>query len=268
VDSNSDIALMKEIFFVSDIHAGIHRDSQDAAKLKDFQKLLGRASEEASELILLGDIFDFWYEWKHVIPAKLFPWLAALKQVTSTGLAVSIYPGNHDFRLVGFLESEIGLKVRPELDRRQLLGSKFVLHHGDGLDPKEWPYLLMKRILRSSIADKLFSLLHSDLGMWLAHQASKQDKMMRWSPMEVADSLERSLKVLLTKEDEFMVQGHVHQACRLLFSECKVTTLPAFTLPSRGFVRFDGCQMHFDFLRPEADGSQVINLKNIGDTHV
>ena len=275
-DGNSDLSVMKPIFFVSDIHAGIHQDQNDRSKLEDFKVLLERSLAEASELVLLGDIFDFWYEWKHVIPAHLFPWLDALKGATTRGLTISIFPGNHDFRLGRFLEQEIGLQICPELQRRDINGRSFLLHHGDGLDPKEYSYRLLKRLIRNPISYGLFNLLHPDLGMRLAHSASKSEKHMTWSPEEIAGSLQRGLPLLLQQKTDWVVLGHVHVPSRSSFGTTygttygttEVATLPAFTMPARGYAVFDGESLDFVFQEPEKSGSEIFQLEKLGDNNV
>jgi UDP-2,3-diacylglucosamine hydrolase len=118
---------MKPVYLISDVHAGIRGDGLDAAKLEAFALVLEKARREASEVVLLGDIFDFWFEWKDVIPSRHLPWLNVLKNVADSGLPMSIFPGNHDFKLGGVLESTIGLRLPGDLERREVLGSQVLL---------------------------------------------------------------------------------------------------------------------------------------------
>ena len=264
VEGYSDLSLMKPIFIVSDIHAGIFQDANDASKLEDFKALLEHAQSEASELIMLGDSFDFWYEWKHVIPSQLFPWLSVLKSAVTNGLRVSIFPGNHDFRLGSFLSDKIGLIVCPEVVRREMFEKQVLMHHGDGLDPAEWPYRIMKRMIRNSISYRLFILLHPDVGMRLAFSASKNEKHVTWEPEEVVDTLSRALPPLLQQEQtDWVVFGHVHVPSLSSVGTTQVATLPAFTMPSRGYAVFNEEGMRFVFQRPEETGSEVFHLDKL-----
>lgn len=243
---------MKPVYLISDVHAGIRGDGLDAAKLEAFAHVLERASSEASEVVLLGDIFDFWFEWKDVIPSRHLPWLQVLKNAADRGLPMSIFPGNHDFKLGGVLESTVGLRLPGDLERRSILGSQVLLHHGDGLDPEEKGYLFLKSVLRSRWAQWAFGLLHPDLGMRLADWAGAGDRDHVWGREELVAYLGRALPLVLQPGDEHMIMGHVHVAGAFSHGSSRVWTLPPFCHESRGYGIFDGSQLHFAYLEPSS----------------
>jgi UDP-2,3-diacylglucosamine hydrolase len=240
---------MKPVYFISDIHAGILGDQDDESKLADFRQLAAVIKNEASELILLGDIFDFWFQWKEVVPARHFGWLYEFHDLVRSGIPVHIFPGNHDFRLAGFLEDKCGLQVQPHLLRREMLGKKIVLTHGDGLDPKDRGYRLLKAVIQNNLSYKLFSYLHPNVGMKIADWASDGDRTAIWENEELMEYLARSLPGLIEKGDDFLVMGHVHYASESDFENCKVYSLPPFTASKRGHGVFDGEKLRFEFLR-------------------
>ncbi len=242
---------MRPLFLISDIHAGIRHDADDPARLADFVQVLERARAEASELCILGDLFDFWFEWREVLPSRHLPWLAALLRAVEGGLAISILPGNHDFRLGGLLESRLGLRHPGDWERRMALGGQIVLHHGDGLDPAERGYRLMRRIFRSDWAQWGFRWLHPDLGMRVADWAGAGDRTHIWSRSELTAYLKRGLPLLLQPEDRLLAMGHVHMAARFQWDSTLVCTLPPFIHKSRGFCIWDGQALSFEYLRPE-----------------
>jgi len=241
----------KPVYLVSDVHAGIHRDPDEDAKLADFRALVDEAVAGGRELVLLGDFFDFWFEWGEAVPKRHFGWLETLRDAVRAGLPLSLLPGNHDFRLAGFLEREIGLRLPGERERRLLGGRRALLHHGDGLDPGERGYRLLRSVLHSRLAQRLFGWLHPDLGMRLADRMGAGDRERTWNAAELAAYLRRALPGLVGADDELAVLGHVHVASRGNWRGCDVRTLPPFVHPSRGYgVLADG-ELRFAWRRPE-----------------
>jgi UDP-2,3-diacylglucosamine hydrolase len=248
---------MGPVFLVSDIHAGIRGDADDAPRLEDFRRVLERARAEGSELLILGDLFDFWFQWGQVIPSRHLPWLEALGQATRGGLAVSLFPGNHDFCLGGLLQSQVGLRLPGDGQRRDLLGARALLHHGDGLDPGETGYLLMRRVFRSRWAQRAFRWLHPDLGMLLADWMGAGDRLRTWSRDELCAYLRRALPDTLEEGDELLVMGHVHVAGRFTWRGARVFSLPPFVHASRGYATWDGRELTFRYLRPELAAAPI-----------
>jgi len=247
---------MKPVFLVSDIHAGTWEDAGEPAKLHDFRRLLEHARREASELVLLGDVFDFWFEWRHVIPKRHFPWLNALNELSRAGIPVHIFPGNHDFRLEGFLEESCGLVVHGERQRREMLGRRVLLHHGDGIDPWERWYRLVRRLMRNRLAYSLCSWLHPDLGMRIADRASIGGDTCHWTEQEQRAYLLRALPGILQPGDEFFLMGHLHRACQVDHEGCRVVVLPPFLEASRGYAVFDGDTIKFQEMNPSSESSK------------
>lgn len=239
---------MKPVYFISDIHAGIRGDGLDASKREAFALVLEKARREAGELILLGDVFDFWFQWREVVPTRHLPWLRLLAETTESGLPVSLFPGNHDFMLEGMLESQIGLRLPGEMERRELLGSQVLLHHGDGLDARDKGYLLLRSTLRSRWAQSAFRWLHPDLGMRVADRMGAGDRDHTWNREELLDYLGRALPAVLEPADEHLMMGHVHVAGAFRWKDCRVWTLPPFAHPARGYGVFDGGLLRFEYL--------------------
>lgn len=242
---------MGPLFLISDLHAGIRHDADDPARLADFLVVLEEARAAQGELCILGDLFDFWFEWREVVPSRHLPWLEALGRAVRGGLPVSVLPGNHDFRLGGMLESRLGLRHPGDWERRRVLDSQIVLHHGDGLDPAERGYRLMRRIFRSNWAQWAFRWLHPDLGMRLADWMGDGDRERVWSQRRLSTYLRRALPLLLEEGDDLLVMGHVHVPGRFQWGRCLVCTLPPFVHPSRGYARWDGRELSLHYLRPD-----------------
>lgn len=247
----------KPVYLISDVHAGIRHDAGDAAKHADFHALVAEAIERGRELVLLGDVFDFWYEWHEVVPKRHFPWLETLHGAVRAGLPVSLFPGNHDFRLQGFLESTLGIRLPGEMERRVLGGRRAVLHHGDGLDQGEIGYRLLRATLRHPIAQRLFGWLHPDWGMRLADRMGAGDRDHTWNADELGAYLRRALPGLLRPDDELAVFGHVHVAARGRWGDCEIRTLPPFQHPARGHGILERGEFRAAWLHPELAQAEV-----------
>lgn len=239
------------LFFMADSHAGVRGDPAEAAKLQAFAGLLEQVATARGELWILGDLFDFWFEWKHVIPKRGFRWLSLLRNCVDSGSAVHILPGNHDFRLRGFLESEVGLVVHDEPARRHLPGMAVVMHHGDGLDPAEKGYRLLRALIRNPVAYALFTALHPDWGMGLADRSGSRDRNHRWSEQHIVDYLARAAEAVLQPGDGLFLLGHAHRCVLCPVAGVPCVVLPPFLHPSRGYLKLQGGLLTEHHLFPE-----------------
>jgi UDP-2,3-diacylglucosamine hydrolase len=160
------------VYFFSDAHlglAGADVEAEREARLHDFlTSLVGRASA----VYIVGDLFDFWFEYRTAIPRRHFRTLAVLARLREAGIAITYLNGNHDFWLGPFLREDMGLDVRDGAVPLELQGRRIWLHHGDGLIGGDLGYRVLKRILRHPWSIALYGLLHPDLGIPLARRVS------------------------------------------------------------------------------------------------
>jgi len=160
------------VYFLSDAHIGavLVPDPQDQkVKLDRFFRIV---EEKGKSLVIVGDLFDFWYEWAHVIPKNPFAVLCRLRGLAERGIEVHYLAGNHDFRLHGFLESEIGMRVHLNSLSADIGGQSVFVFHGDGILQRDHGYRLVKRILRNRVTQRIFLWLHPDVSMALARGTS------------------------------------------------------------------------------------------------
>jgi len=163
---------MVKAFFISDLHLGAEDGADEIRKRELVHRFLQMVRQEATHLFLVGDFFDFWFEYRTVIPKTHFHILNDLAEVRRAGVTIHYLAGNHDFALGQFFERELHIHTWPDEMTIELAGKKFYLFHGDGLAKKDGGYRLLKRILRSRLNQKFFRLLHPDFGIKLAHLAS------------------------------------------------------------------------------------------------
>jgi UDP-2,3-diacylglucosamine hydrolase len=201
------------VYFFADAHLGTDSRAREAARearLHDFlTSLVGRASA----LYIVGDLFDFWFEYRTAIPRRHFGTLAALRRLREAGVAITYLNGNHDFWLGPFLRDDLGVVTHDGALALSLMGHRIWLHHGDGLGGGDLGYRLLKRVLRSPTSIALYGLLHPDLGIPLAHVISRWSRHSRGDRPLDGDRVWREIAAPRFAEgfDTVMI-GHFHHA--------------------------------------------------------
>ncbi len=163
-------------WFVSDVHLGGSSESGEAVKRERLLALLDRVEREGGALFILGDLFDFWFEYRTVIPRTAFGVLARLDQLARGGTPVRYLGGNHDFWMCDFLRRETAVEVLPDGVLLECQDRRARLFHGDGLGPGDTGYKLLKRVLRNPVAIRLYRWIHPDLGIPLALGSSNASR--------------------------------------------------------------------------------------------
>jgi UDP-2,3-diacylglucosamine hydrolase len=184
---------------------------------------LNSIQTDCQELFLLGDIFDFWFDYREVVPRGYVRLLGALANLADQGVIIHYFTGNHDMWIFDYLQKEIGLKVyyQPTTIERQ--GLKIHLGHGDGLGQGDRKYKIIKSILSNKFAQKLFSLLHPDIGLKLMKFASKQSRLAEKDQVMTSPENERliqySEQFLSTQKVDLFIFGHRHLAIDYTLSD-------------------------------------------------
>jgi UDP-2,3-diacylglucosamine hydrolase len=159
--------------FVSDCHLGAGTPEEDAARQDRLVTFLETEAASASSLFLLGDLFDFWFEYRHAVPRGHFRVLAAIRRLVERGIPVTFVGGNHDFWADTYLEREIGCRVHRDAVEITLQGRRLFLAHGDGLMAGDRGYLFLKSVLRHPLAISAYRWIHPDVGIPFAHVVSR-----------------------------------------------------------------------------------------------
>ncbi len=197
---------------VSDAHLGAVPRANERA----FQDFLTRVPDLAPDLLIGGDLFDFWFEYRSVVPRKHFRTLRRLAELVDAGVRVRLVGGNHDAWGGDFLRTEVGIELIEGPAILDLGGRRAYVAHGDGLGGGDWGYRLLKRVTRSGIATRAFRLLHPDLGVKLARHASATDERHATGPRAASARGERLARLArrLLREDpslDLVVFGHSHR---------------------------------------------------------
>ena len=203
---------MKSIFFFSDVHLGMQDKAREKEKEQRLLSFLDHVSKHAEQLFILGDLFDYWFEYKHVIPRGYHNVLAKLSSITEQGIPTHYLAGNHDFWLRDFFPNELGIHIYKEPFAITLKNKKFFLHHGDGLALNDTGYKILKKIFRSSISIKLYSLIHPDWTAPLAKGTSNKSREYTGNKdYGETDGMLMYAEEKIQEGFDFVIMGHRHR---------------------------------------------------------
>lgn len=166
----------KKIYFASDVHLGHPTLEKGREREKLFVKWLNDIQDTCEVLFLVGDIFDFWHEYKKVVPRGFTRTLGKLAEFTDNGIPVHFFTGNHDVWVYDYLPTEVGVQLHRGPLEIQLKGKSFYIAHGDGLGPGDLGYKLMKWGFTNKFFQWCFARLHPNFALWLAHSWSNSSR--------------------------------------------------------------------------------------------
>jgi UDP-2,3-diacylglucosamine hydrolase len=163
-------------YFISDVHLGLGSREEERAKENRLLQFLHGALPETEILFIVGDLFDFWFDYRTVIPRGFHRTLAALQEFTDAGKKIHYLVGNHDCWMGDFFETEIGVTLHREPFEVTVQEKRVHVHHGDGLAENDFGYRLIKPVLRNPFAVRLYRWLHPDIGVRIAHRTSRSSR--------------------------------------------------------------------------------------------
>jgi UDP-2,3-diacylglucosamine hydrolase len=173
-----DIPEGKKIYFASDNHLGAPTMEDSLPREKQFVAWLDAVKKDAAAIFLLGDLFDFWFEYKTVVPKGFTRTLGKLAEITDAGIPIYYFVGNHDLWMNGYFEAELNIPVFHEPQQFKLNKSSFFIGHGDGLGPGDKGYKRMKKVFTNPLSKWLYRWLHPDFGVKLAQYLSVKNKLI------------------------------------------------------------------------------------------
>lgn len=210
----------KKIYFVSDVHLGAPALNNNTERERLFASWLDHIRDDAATLYLMGDIFDFWFEYSKVVPRGFTRILGRLADMSDQGIPIHFFAGNHDLWVFDYLPREVGLTLHRDELITEICGKKFFLAHGDGFDPDDKGYLFLKKIFTSQRLQWFFARLHPNFAFHLAHQWSKSSRLSKINRKEEFkvknESMFKFAKKFLEKEwIDYFIFGHRHQMADL-----------------------------------------------------
>jgi UDP-2,3-diacylglucosamine hydrolase len=188
-----------KIYFASDFHLGIPDFERSLKREKKIVAWLDAAAKDATEIFLMGDIFDFWFEYHTVVPKGYVRLLGKIAEITDRGIPVHLFRGNHDVWAFDYLESEVGMILHREPVIIIFDDKTFFLAHGDGLGPGDNGYKFLKKVFEFKPSQFLFNWLHPDIGARMGLYFSKKSRLANLSK-------EGKLENGVVQQDEMLFQ--------------------------------------------------------------
>lgn len=167
----------KKIFFVSDFHFGVPDHASSLKRERMLVEWFNRTRHQAAAYYLMGDVFDFWFEYKTVVPKGFVRLLGTIASITDAGIPVHVFRGNHDIWAFDYLSTEVGVVLHREPQIVKLGDKVFFLAHGDGLGPGDTGYKLLKKVFENRVNQWLFRWLHPDMGTRMGLYFSKRSRI-------------------------------------------------------------------------------------------
>lgn len=206
----------KKIYFLSDFHLGAPDHKSSLVREKKVVAFLESIRHDAEQIFIVGDIFDFWFEYTKVVPKGYVRLLGKLAELTDSGIAVHVFVGNHDMWMSGYFEKELNIPVYHHPKTFTFNGKCFYIGHGDGLGPGDHGFKFIKKIFRSKVCQWLFGQLHPTWGIGLANYFSRKSREKTGLSDEVFLGEENEWLIIYSKEIlqkdhfDYFIFGHRH----------------------------------------------------------
>ena len=206
----------KKIYFASDFHLGVPDHETSLAREKLILKWLDHIKPDAHSVYLMGDIFDFWFEYAKAIPKGFARLQGKLAELTDSGLPIYFFTGNHDMWMFDYFPKELGIPIYREPQTLKIGDQILLIGHGDGLGPDDTSYKILKKFFNSALCQWLFARLHPNLGMTIAQNCSKRSRINNIKSEEKFQSEESEFLLTYCRDIEkkrhydFYIFGHRH----------------------------------------------------------
>lgn len=206
-----------KIYFASDFHLGLKGNSDPVAREKHVVSWLDYVAGDAAEIYLVGDVFDFWWEYRHVVPRGFTRFLGKLATLSDSGIKIHFYPGNHDMWTGDYLPLECGVIMHPGPETLTIRGRSVHIAHGEGLGKESRSYSALLWVFRNKTIRRFYSMLHPWFGVGLAHRWSLNSRLAKNYSREFRGAAEEPLfkyagQVLEQEEVDYFIFGHRHIA--------------------------------------------------------
>lgn len=247
---------MKNIYFLSDFHLGARTLKNSLENEKKIVRWLDSVKGDAKAIYLLGDIVDFWFEYKTTVPRGFTRFFGKIAELTDSGIEVHWFTGNHDIWIFDYLPNEIGVQVHRKWEICEIEGARFFLAHGDNLDGRSRTFRFIRAIFNNRFCQRLFSALHPRWGIgfalwWSSHSranASYPDSFMG----EENEYLVQFAKGELERQHiDYFIFGHRHIMLDLMLRKNSRILILGDWIRYYSYAVFDGKEMRLDQFEPE-----------------
>jgi UDP-2,3-diacylglucosamine hydrolase len=166
-----------KVYFISDFHLGVPNHEISLHREKQVVQWLNQIKNDASDIYFMGDVFDFWFEYKYVVPKGYVRLLGKIAEMADSGIKIHYFTGNHDMWCFDYFEKELGAQMYHKPVKKIFHNKVFYLGHGDGLGPGDSGYKVLKKIFRNPVCQWMFSIIHPDIGIGIANYFSKKSRL-------------------------------------------------------------------------------------------
>lgn len=247
----------KKVYFLSDFHLGAPNHGASLTREKKIVSFLQKISADAAEIFIVGDLFDFWFEYRSVVPKGYVRILGKIAELTDSGIPVHFFTGNHDMWMSGYFEKELNVPVYHEPQVFSYNSKSFYIGHGDGLGPGDHGYKFIKKIFRNPVSKFLFGLIPPHLGTGLASYLSRTSRSATGNNDEKflgenGEWLISYCKEMLSKEHhDYFIFGHRHLPIDFMLNEKSRYVNLGDWLKYDSYAEFDGDNLCLKYLKDE-----------------
>jgi UDP-2,3-diacylglucosamine hydrolase len=241
-----------KLYFASDIHLGAISYATSREREDRLIRWLDMIKTDAAEIFLMGDVFDFWFEYKTVVPKGYIRFLGKVAELADSGIKIYFFKGNHDMWMFDYFPQEFGAVIISDELEIERNGKKFYLHHGDGLGPGDRKYKILKKFFRSSLCQWLFARIHPNLGVGVANYWSSHSRIANEGKDEPKPGMHEWLVVfcqdlLKTQYYDYLIFGHRHKTMDVMITEKSRYVNLGEWVNTYSYAEFDGEQLNLKY---------------------
>jgi len=243
-----------KIYFASDCHLGVPDYDRSLEREKFFVKWLDTIKSDAKEIYLLGDVFDYWFEYRQVVPKGFVRLLGKLAELSDAGIKIHYFTGNHDMWMFGYFTKEMNIPIYRKPVEIEINNRKFFIGHGDGIGPDDYGYKFIKKVFSNKVCQWLFARLHPNFGIWLAKYFSRKSRIANADTDEVFLGEEKERLIQFVKNNElenhfdFYIFGHRHLPLDLSIGNSRYINLGEW-VKHNSYACWDGEKLELKFFR-------------------
>lgn len=256
----------KKIYFASDFHLGVPDKKSSHEREKLICQWLDEIKQDAEKIFLVGDIFDFWFEYRYTIPKGFVRLLGKLAELSDAGITIEIFTGNHDMWIKNYLSEELNIIIHHQPIIQEFYGKKFLIGHGDGLGPGDFRYKILKKIFQNKICQWLYARLHPNFAFMLANYLSRKSRASTGSHDEKFLGKEKEWLYLycsdfLKQEPiDYFIFGHRHLPLNIKIGEKSQYINLGDWLKYNTYAYFDGATLILqDYPKKQIISSELVS---------
>lgn len=239
----------KKIYFASDFHLGTPNYENSLIREKKIVSWLNEIESDAHTIYLIGDIFDFWFEYKHAIPKGFARLQGKIAEITDAGIPIHVFTGNHDMWMFDYLKTELGAELYRKPIQRTYNDKTFFIGHGDGLGPGDHGYKFIKKVFENKLCQWLFARLHPNFGIGLANFLSRSSRAKTGEKDAVYLGDDQEWLAIYCKEQlqkkhfDYFIFGHRHLPIELAITDQSTYLNTGDWLKYFTYAVFDGKEL-------------------------